>query len=459
MVGSRFPFVLSIAAMASAVGAAQQPRLGPAPVAPFQAGVAEQPLRTAASSLAGSWFDISTRSAVQGYFNTFLTLNNVPLSWNGDVGACNAGTTSQAYKNVVTQQINWFRAMAGVPAGIILDPTYSSNDQLMALMISANGQLSHSPPSSWTCYTSGGASAASNSNICLGLSLLQYPGCVEMYMEDDGSGNDAVGHRRWLLYPQTQSMGTGDVPGTGNYFSGTALWVIDSNYSAPRPPTRDSYVAWPPYGYIPYELVVGRWSFSYPAADFSQASIAMTMNGSTVPLTIDPVANGYGENAIVWEPQAIFQAGSPDSTVTISISNVKGSGIPANFTYQVIVFDPSSTVYPPFFGGATALGGGVYYLQFSDGNPFGYYNFPTGSVLYHYDMGFEAFVPGSASDLYLYDFTSGHWWYTSSTLFPYLYDFTLKAWIYYSPDAKNPGHYTANPRYFSNLATGKIITM
>jgi subtilase family serine protease len=114
---------------------------------------------------------------------------------------------------------------------------------------------------------------------------------------------------------------------------------------------------------------------------------------------------------------------------------------------------------PAFFNGEDSLGSGVYYLQFPDNNLFGYYNYPSSSILYHYDMGFEAFIAGSASDIYLYDFTSSHWWYTSSTLFPYLYDFTLNAWLYYFPDTANPGHYTTNPRYFSNLTTGKIIQM
>jgi hypothetical protein len=114
---------------------------------------------------------------------------------------------------------------------------------------------------------------------------------------------------------------------------------------------------------------------------------------------------------------------------------------------------------PAFFTGEVSLGSGIYYLQFPNGNRFGYYNFPSNSILYHYDMGFEAFIPGSASDIYLYDFTSNHWLYTSSMLFPYLYDFTLNTWIYYFPDTKNPGHYTTNPRSFANLTTGKIFTM
>ena len=74
-------------------------------------------------------------------------------------------------------------------------------------------------------------------------------------------------------------------------------------------------------------------------------------------------------------------------------------------------------------------------------------------------MGFEAFIAGPVADVYLYDFTSGHWFYTSNTLFPYLYDFTLNTWLYYFPDSKNPGHYTTHPRSFSNLTTRLIFTM
>ena len=124
---------------------------------------------------------------------------------------------------------------------------------------------------------------------------------------------------------------------------------------------------------------------------------------------------------------------------------------------------PSSLrgLHPPaaFFGGQISLGSGVEYLQFPDTIVFGYYAFVASTIFYHYDMGYEAFVPGSASDIYLYDFTSGHWWYTSTSLFPYLYDFTLNTWIYYFPNTQSPGHYTANPRYFANLAAGTIFTM
>jgi hypothetical protein len=117
------------------------------------------------------------------------------------------------------------------------------------------------------------------------------------------------------------------------------------------------------------------------------------------------------------------------------------------------------SAYPAFFNGQAPLGSNVYYLQFPNGNLFGYYNLTTFPIFYHYDMGFESFVDGGNGAAYLYDFTSGHWFYTSSSLFPDLYDFTLNAWLYYFPDTKNAGHYTTNPRYFVNLSTSKIFTM
>jgi hypothetical protein len=129
-----------------------------------------------------------------------------------------------------------------------------------------------------------------------------------------------------------------------------------------------------------------------------------------------------------------------------------GNSVPGQWTETL-------NTLPAFFTGETSLGSGVYYLQFPDGNAFGYYNFPSFPFLYHYELGFEYFFDGGNGAAYLYDFSSGHWSYTSSSLFPYLYDFTLTNWLYYLPATNNPNHYTSNPRYFSDLTTGKIITM
>ena len=163
----------------------------------------------------------------------------------------------------------------------------------------------------------------------------------------------------------------------------------------------------------------------------------------------DPATGTFGSAGSMTTPRSRHQSTLlADGTVLISGGDALGA---------------SAEVYTPpvplFFSNESYQGSGLYYLQFPDNNPFGYFKYVTTSLLYHDDMGFEAFVPGSAADVYLYDFTSTHWWYTSSTLFPYLYDFTLNAWLYYFPDSNNPGHYTTNPRIFANMTTGTIFPM
>ena len=120
------------------------------------------------------------------------------------------------------------------------------------------------------------------------------------------------------------------------------------------------------------------------------------------------------------------------------------------------------TSHPAFFDGEVSVGNAVNYLAFADGTPFGYYSYLTDqNYIYHFDLGYEYVFDAQdgKAGVYLYDFASDTFFYTSPTFpFPYLYDFTLDAVLYYFPDTTSAGHYTANPRYFYNFATGQIIT-
>jgi hypothetical protein len=115
-----------------------------------------------------------------------------------------------------------------------------------------------------------------------------------------------------------------------------------------------------------------------------------------------------------------------------------------------------------FFTGEIPLGNGVYYLQFPNGTPFGYYSYLADPRwIYHFDMGYEYWFDANdgQNGIYFYDSASNSFFYTSPNFpFPYLYDFSLNTVLYYFPDPNNPGHYTTNPRYFYNFATGQIIT-
>ena len=199
-------------------------------------------------------------------------------------------------------------------------------------MMAANGDLSHDPPADWDCFSADGHEGAGHSNLALGL---VGAGAVTGYM-DDGVANP-LGHRRWVLFPQTQLMGTGDIHGRVDpvYVGSNALWVIDSHYSDPRPTTREDYVAWPPPGYVPTEVIFPSWSFSYPEADFADAVVTMTRNGSPVPVVRDAPHDGYGENTLVWEPVG---RAHPGDVFQVSVAQVVAGGTSRTFTYEVIAF-------------------------------------------------------------------------------------------------------------------------
>ena len=269
--------------------------------------------------------------------------------WTGDKSACAAGTTSAAFRDAVVLRINYFRAMAGVPAQVALSDTYNAKAQQAALMMSVNGQLSHDPPATWQCYTADGDQAAANSNLALGIYGWN---AITGYVQDPGTSNGAVGHRRWILYPQTQTMGTGDVPSDSGGPASNDLWVFDGRYGTARPPVRDTFVAWPPPGFVPYQVVFPRWSFSYPAADFSNASVTMTLDGQNVALLQESVKTGYGENTLVWIPSGLSSSSAwpkpaADTAYTVTVTNVLIGGVPTSFTYDVIVMDPAQPTPRP----------------------------------------------------------------------------------------------------------------
>ncbi len=289
------------------------------------------------------------------FFNqVYQASEGASAAWTGSHAACDAGTTSDEFRRAVQLRINYFRAMAGVPGDVQLSEEYNRKAQQAALMMSVNDQLSHSPPSSWLCYSEEGREAAGSSNLYLGV---YGPSAITGYISDPGVGNYFVGHRRWILYPQTKWMGSGDIPPSGGYRPSNALWVFGPNLWEPRPQTREEYVAWPPPGYVPYQVVFPRWSFAYAQADFSSATVEMSTAGGNIPLTLQPVVNGYGENTLVWEPALSF--GSPpgaDTTYTVVVRHVGIDALYRDFAYQVTIFDPGLLVGMAPIDGEAFLG-------------------------------------------------------------------------------------------------------
>jgi hypothetical protein len=290
----------------------------------------------------------------------YAASEGILMQWTGEAASCIAGGTAAVYRDAVARRINYFRAMAGVPAAITFNDVFSTKDQEAALMMSVNDALSHYPTNTWLCYTAAGSEAAGKSNLAIGQ---DGPHAVDGYMQDFGQGNEPVGHRRWLLYPQTLTMGTGDVAGEGNRRSANATWVVDSNYGGPRPATRTPFVSWPPAGFVPYQVVYPRWSFSLPNADFTNANVTLSSNSVNAPVVLEPLATRIGENTLVWhlagqnpDVPSVWPRPSADTVYTVSITNVLLGEAKTNFSYQVTIIDSTvpgpDTVLPSISGPA-----------------------------------------------------------------------------------------------------------
>jgi hypothetical protein len=159
-----------------------------------------------------------------------------------------------------------------------------------------------------------------------------------------------------------------------------------------------------------------------------------------------PQANPYVQNAFTCQGQ---------------FSDIAAT-TPEGINLDVVGYDLVAP-HPPFFTGEVSLGNGVYYLQFPNGTPFGYYAYLSDPhFIYHFDMGYEYWFDANDghNGIFFYDFAANTFFYTSPSFpFPYFYDFTRHTVLYYFPDPNNPGYYTTNPRYFYNFATHQIITM
>jgi len=294
----------------------------------------------------GLTINTQDREAVRVFFNGLYSTPEPLINWTGNYATGDAGDINPAYREAQRLRLNWFRAMAGVPANVSFDAANNAEDQQGAMLMSYNNQLSHYPPTSWPHYTAIGADAAGHS------SLAQMAGrdAIDSFVREYGAPNGPVGHRRWMLHPQTLAMGSGTVPGAtlngATYSPATALWAADYNAWNARPTVRDDFVAWPPRGFVPYPVVYGRWSFSYPAADFSQAQVAVSSNNAKLGVTIEALATGYGDNTIVWLLQgttygSIASKPAADQRYQVTVSNVLVAGQARSFSYEVVVFDPA----------------------------------------------------------------------------------------------------------------------
>jgi hypothetical protein len=284
---------------------------------------------------------MSDRESVRGLFYAVHEAGDgIDSGWTGSISGCDPGTVSQAFRDATLARINYFRAMAGVPSTVVFTDTNNTRAQAAALIMSAQNDLSHTPPTTWSCWSDAGRIGAGYSNLILGST---GPEAIDDLMYDGGPGNAFTGRRRKMLLPSLAEMGTGSVPATAGHPAAQA------ELAGARPGTvtpRDGFVAWPPKGYVPYQLVYPRWSFMLSGADFSSATVSMTGPGNVpVPSTIVDRST-FLIPGMVWEAGGLADGGrwprpTSDEPITVRVENVIVNGSPRQFTYTTTVFDPA----------------------------------------------------------------------------------------------------------------------
>ena len=175
-------------------------------------------------------------------------------------------------------------------------------------------------------------------------------------MRDAGDNNLTVGHRRWILYPQLLEVGTGNVWHARYRFrKANALDVTSGERRNGLAPVRSarSFVAWPPAGYVPPEVVWGRWSFSLANADFEDATVAIEDESGPVAAKILAREPAFGDPGIVWavagdrNSNLLRAPRDGDRCYTVTIDGVRIDGeTQTPYEYPVCVIDPSAQIGP-----------------------------------------------------------------------------------------------------------------
>ncbi len=291
------------------------------------------PLASPPASAAVDRLDGFSREAVRALWTgTVEPALAVPTEWTGAVQGCRAGAPSAAAARAGLDVLNAYRDLADVRR-VTLDETTSRPAQEAALMMQAQGALSHNPDPGWACYSAAGSSGAGHSNLFLGPTTAAAS--VVGYIDDPGQSNTAAGHRRWLLDPEQVSVGLGQTA------RANAVYVIGDDRTPD--PTGPAWSPWPSAGYLPVQAEPeGRWSLSAadPGTDFSRAGVQVVdQDGRVRGAEVRPVTDGFGSNTLVFDLGSVFPAGAPDRSYTVTVFGIRQSGRSINYTWTTRLFD------------------------------------------------------------------------------------------------------------------------
>lgn len=269
---------------------------------------------------------LDRQATIDSFYDRWLRNNLVPVGWTGNAETCDPGTTSAAAEAATLDQINYYRELVGSPPAVV-DQSLSYMPQRAALIMHANGQLNHFPPSTWRCY---------QEPFTHNLLTTQAAGWgIDSYIHDWGAQNLAVGHRRALLDPRVSAYAVGS---TSDY---NAVLIAARTAEGS---TTSGWVAWPPAGMVASPLVSFRWSLDATRADLDLTNAVATVTGPAGQFT--PTVVHRTLRGIVFEiPGEIQPPFGVDASYHITVSGITSEGVAApDHSYVVTLVRPNRPV-------------------------------------------------------------------------------------------------------------------
>ena len=283
----------------------------------------------------------------------------LPTTWAGvagyydiqpDIAGCRAGTLKAAVKTEFLTRLNEIRARHGLAPVV-----YSSDEDVQqadsSLMMAANVALSHTPPTSWRCYTAGGASGAGASNLIggwgTGLGFDSEDDLLAGWLREGGTAS--LGHRRWILHPFLRKTAYGRVSALlpdGRRATTASMRVFGFVSGGAAPATVPSYVGFPQGDYPSrYFALTDYLSFSVVpstsdngadrAVDFSAATVSVRgPSGDLAVTNLSRDNDGYGiANNIQWRVTGL----AANTGYTVTIAGVRGAPQATySYTFRIV---------------------------------------------------------------------------------------------------------------------------
>lgn len=275
-----------------------------------------------------------------------------------NVGICKAGRLTDATRNEVLDTVNKVRALSGL-GPVVYDA--ASDDEVMsaALLMAANGKLSHTPPADWNCWSVLGSDGASHSNLTGGvispyLDFDSPTGDVIKWLTETTNANPGnIAHRRWLLDPFLQKIAYGRVAADYDgaaVTDGAALKVV---YDDETVAVSGDTVDWPAGDYpaayfadgVPLSFAVvadKSHKFDSKLVDFSHATVKVTQRGgadvAVSDIAFDNDGSGVPDN-LQFRTGPLKHGVIYDVTITGVSIGPKGKVVTRDYTYWFRIVD------------------------------------------------------------------------------------------------------------------------